>query len=50
MSEITPISEYPQPPKKRNDVAIELLSGSFGGASQVLTGQVSLSRRLRTLR
>ncbi|OWZ63802.1 hypothetical protein AYX14_05650 [Cryptococcus neoformans] len=39
MSEITPISEYSQPPKKRNDVAIELLSGSFGGASQVLTGQ-----------
>lgn len=27
---------------KRNDVAIELVSGSVGGASQVLVGQVSL--------
>ncbi|ODN83740.1 hypothetical protein L202_01832 [Cryptococcus amylolentus CBS 6039] len=39
MSEITPISEYPVPPKQRNDVAIELISGSFGGAAQVLVGQ-----------
>ncbi|WWD20951.1 hypothetical protein CI109_105429 [Kwoniella shandongensis] len=27
------------PPKKRNDIAIELISGSVGGASQVLSGQ-----------
>ncbi|WVN91187.1 uncharacterized protein L203_106444 [Cryptococcus depauperatus CBS 7841] len=39
MSEITPISDYPRPPKQHNDVAIELISGSFGGASQVITGQ-----------
>lgn len=35
---------YPEPPsKKRNDLAIELISGSVGGASQVLVGQVGLS-------
>ncbi|WVQ81584.1 hypothetical protein IAT38_003708 [Cryptococcus sp. DSM 104549] len=39
MSEITPLTTYDQPPKKRNDIAIELISGSFGGAAQVLTGQ-----------
>lgn len=33
---------YPEPPaKKRNDLAIELISGSVGGATQVLIGQVS---------
>jgi hypothetical protein len=33
---------YPEPPsKKRNDLAIELVSGSVGGAMQVLVGQVS---------
>lgn len=32
---------YPEPPsKQRNDVAIELISGSVGGAAQVLVGQV----------
>ena len=40
MSDYAP---YPEPPsKKRNDVAIELISGSVGGASQVLIGQVSV--------
>jgi len=39
MSDVSP---YPEPPsRKRNDVAIELISGSVGGASQVLIGQVS---------
>ncbi|RSH95462.1 hypothetical protein EHS25_000554 [Saitozyma podzolica] len=33
-------STYPEPPsKKRNDIAIELISGSVGGAAQVLSGQ-----------
>ena len=36
---------YPEPPaKKRNDLAIELISGSVGGATQVLIGQVSTLR------
>jgi hypothetical protein len=39
-------STYPEPPsKKRNDIAIELISGSVGGAAQVLSGQVSEARR-----
>lgn len=44
MSDKTPTTEnlYPQPIKKRNDLAIELISGSVGGATQVLIGQVSL--------
>lgn len=44
MSDITPQTNtpYPEPPaKKRNDLAIELISGSVGGATQVLVGQVS---------
>lgn len=33
---------YPEPPsKKRNDLAIELISGSVGGATQVIVGQVN---------
>lgn len=33
---------YPEPPtKKRNDLLIELIAGSVGGATQVLVGQVS---------
>ncbi|WVQ94801.1 hypothetical protein IAU59_001884 [Kwoniella sp. CBS 9459] len=40
MSEVTPLQPYPEPPsKQRNANAIELISGSIGGASQVLTGQ-----------
>jgi hypothetical protein len=36
------ITPYPEPPaKKRNDLAIELIAGSVGGATQVLIGQVS---------
>lgn len=32
----------PEPPSKdRNILAIELISGSFGGAAQVIVGQVS---------
>lgn len=44
MSDVTPQTNtpYPEPPaKKRNDLAIELISGSVGGATQVLVGQVS---------
>lgn len=44
MSDITPQTNtpYPEPPaKKRNDLAIELIAGSVGGATQVLIGQVS---------
>jgi hypothetical protein len=42
MSDSTP---YPEPPsKQRNDVAIELVSGSVGGAAQVLVGQVGIVR------
>lgn len=44
MSDIPPqtYTPYPEPPaKKRNDLAIELISGSVGGATQVLIGQVS---------
>lgn len=34
----------PEPPAKdRNVLAIELISGSFGGAAQVLVGQVRWS-------
>jgi solute carrier family 25 carnitine/acylcarnitine transporter 20/29 len=43
MSKIVPQTNtpYPEPPaKKRNDLAIELISGSVGGATQVLIGQV----------
>lgn len=29
------------PSKNRNDLAIELISGSVGGAAQVIVGQVS---------
>ncbi|KAL7418793.1 hypothetical protein Q5752_006476 [Cryptotrichosporon argae] len=37
MSDTAP---YPEPPaKQRNDLAIELVSGSFGGAAQVIVGQ-----------
>ncbi|GFZ51494.1 hypothetical protein JCM24511_09261 [Saitozyma sp. JCM 24511] len=41
MSESASISStYPEPPsRKRNDIAIELISGSVGGAAQVLSGQ-----------
>lgn len=35
---------YPEPLKKRNDLAIELIAGSIGGAAQVLVGQVSLKK------
>jgi hypothetical protein len=42
----SPQSTYPEPPsKKRNDIAIELISGSVGGAAQVLSGQVSDAKR-----
>jgi hypothetical protein len=35
------IEAYPEvPSKKHNDLAIELIAGSFGGAAQVLIGQV----------
>jgi len=37
------ITQLESPSKKRNDVAIELVSGSVGGACQVLVGQVSLT-------
>lgn len=38
---------YPEPPsKKHNDLAIELISGSVGGALQVLVGQVRCVLRL----
>ena len=50
MSDITPQTNtpYPEPPaKKRNDLAIELIAGSVGGATQVLIGQVSPLRSLR---
>lgn len=43
MSDIKPTTytPFPEPPaKKRNDLAIELISGSVGGATQVLIGQV----------
>jgi solute carrier family 25 carnitine/acylcarnitine transporter 20/29 len=46
MSDIIPQTNtpYPEPPaKKRNDLAIELISGSVGGATQVLIGQVGAS-------
>jgi hypothetical protein len=44
MSEVTPQEVYPEPPsKRRNDIAIELISGSVGGAAQVLSGQAGLS-------
>ncbi|ORY29103.1 putative mitochondrial ornithine transporter 1 [Naematelia encephala] len=40
MSSSSPLQPYPEPPaKKHNDLAIELISGSVGGACQVLTGQ-----------
>jgi hypothetical protein len=45
MSKIVPQTNtpYPEPPaKKRNDLAIELISGSVGGATQVLIGQVGI--------
>jgi solute carrier family 25 carnitine/acylcarnitine transporter 20/29 len=39
---------YPEPPtKKRNDLLIELIAGSVGGATQVLVGQVSQVTTLR---
>ncbi len=42
MSEASSSSTYPEAPsKKHNDLAIELISGSVGGASQVIVGQVS---------
>ena len=50
MSDIMPQTNtpYPEPPaKKRNDLAIELIAGSVGGATQVLIGQVSPLRSLR---
>jgi hypothetical protein len=35
------IDAYPEiPSKKHNDLAIELIAGSFGGSLQVLVGQV----------
>jgi hypothetical protein len=38
---VNPASAYPEPPtKKRNDLLIELIAGSVGGATQVLVGQV----------
>ena len=47
------ITPYPEPPaKKRNDLAIELIAGSVGGATQVLIGQVSYleaSARMRLM-
>ena len=55
MSDIEPQTNtpYPEPPaKKRNDLAIELIAGSVGGATQVLIGQVSYletSARIRLL-
>ncbi|WRT68821.1 uncharacterized protein IL334_005801 [Kwoniella shivajii] len=40
MSETTPLQPIPDPPvQRRNANAIELISGSIGGASQVLVGQ-----------
>ncbi|WVR09243.1 hypothetical protein IAU60_006307 [Kwoniella sp. DSM 27419] len=39
MSEVSPIQPLPPKGKGRNANAIELISGSIGGASQVLTGQ-----------
>lgn len=53
MSKIVPQTNtpYPEPPaKKRNDSAIELISGSVGGATQVLIGQVSICIPSRILR
>jgi len=53
MSDITPQTNtpYPEPPaKKRNDLAIELIAGSVGGATQVLIGQVSPLGSLRGIR
>jgi solute carrier family 25 carnitine/acylcarnitine transporter 20/29 len=41
MSRIAVAEAFPEPPTKRNDLAIELISGSVGGAAQVLVGQVS---------
>ena len=41
MSKVAVAEAYPEPPTKRNDLAIELISGSVGGAAQVLIGQVS---------
>ena len=42
---INPEQVYPEPPsKKHNDLAIELVSGSVGGAMQVLVGQVRAQR------
>ncbi|CAD6588476.1 MAG: hypothetical protein TREMPRED_005066 [Tremellales sp. Tagirdzhanova-0007] len=36
----SPLTTYPEPPAKRHhELAIELISGSVGGASQVLVGQ-----------
>jgi hypothetical protein len=41
---------FPEPPaKKRNDLAIELISGSVGGATQVLIGQVGKLRYMETM-
>lgn len=41
MSKVAVAEAFPEPPTKRNDLAIELISGSVGGAAQVLIGQVS---------
>ena len=42
MSSPTNQSTYPEAPaKKHNDLPIELISGSIGGALQVLVGQVT---------
>ena len=44
MSKLAVAEAYPEPPIKRNDLAIELISGSVGGALQVLVGQVSVDQ------
>ena len=44
MSRLAVAEAFPEPPTKKNDLAIELISGSVGGAAQVLVGQVSASR------
>jgi hypothetical protein len=41
MSKVAVAEAFPDPPTKRTDLAIELISGSVGGAAQVLIGQVS---------
>lgn len=43
MSDPNSLTPYPEAPsKKHNDTLIELISGSVGGASQVLIGQVRI--------